>query len=644
MKYRPEIDGLRAIAVVPVVLFHAGVPGFSGGYLGVDVFFVISGFLITSIVAKQARENRFSVKTFYERRARRLMPALFAMLAAVVAGGWMYAPPRYLREVGESLIAVVLYVSNIVFWRRSDYFATDAELNPLLHTWSLSVEEQFYVLFPTCLVLAIRYRPTLARWFIVAAMLLSFGVGEWASHASHQAAFFLLPARAWELLVGSSLALFPEVRERGRSGLAAEALPAVGLALVLGTIALYDTTVPAPGLWTTLPVLGTALLLGWAGPHNVIGKLLSLGPMVHVGLISYSLYLWHQPLISLARHASIWHLGPLPMAVLIGLSFVAGELSWRFVENPFRHNGRFSTRQVFGGTLTGSALFGAIGVGLVVTQGLPNRYEPAVLEALDIAQFKSDRRCLRTQRTPPNKPPCELGAPDVDPSLWLIGDSHSNALAFGLSESLAERGLAAQQYSYGSCAPVFGLDEAVDEMRDGCGAHNERVLAMAESTTAPTLVLVARWGLLFHGKVRTEHCQEAEYRGGRSDAEIALLVDEVVQSIERWHATGKKIVLLAPTPEFGCNVPSTLAKLRARDGVADFRLERAVHDERSAPLQAVIERLPDDIVVIDPADVLCDATSCFAEADHQILYKDDDHLSLDGSRRVADQVAATLLD
>lgn len=631
MKYRAEIDGMRAVAVVPVVLFHADVPGFSGGYLGVDVFFVISGFLITSIVARQVREGRFSVTTFYERRARRLMPALFAMLAATMAFGVAVAPPRHLVELGESVLAVCLYVSNIVFWRRIDYFASDAELNPLLHTWSLSVEEQFYLLWPTTLLLAHRLRPTAMRWVVLLGMVLSFGLGEYLSHRSSDAAFYLLPTRAWELLAGGALALFPEVRERARDGAVGEALPALGLVLVGLPMLLYPVNMPLPGVWLLPTVVGTLLVLGWAGPGNRAGRLLAQGPIVHVGLLSYSLYLWHQPLLAYQRQLSVWRPDPLVTAGLIGLSVVLAQLSWRYVEAPFRTHGRFTPRQVFGATLAASALACAIGLGLRTSNGWLERFAPPVREAYALSMPHGGRPCQHSAWTPADHPLCRRGPAGVPARALLLGDSHGAAIGPALGE-LAERiGLPLEEGSFLACPPLVG--DGIRAGRGtprGCLAHNRRMLERAADPAIDTLVIMARWNRTLRGPVVDERCiegRETGEKGPEMDAAIAT-------SLRNWLALGKRVVVVQPTPEFGCRVPETLAKLRWWGG-GTFEKPRQEVLERSERFRAIVAAIEHpNLVVVESLDALCDEARCFTERDGAILYDDDDHLGLHGARRL----------
>ncbi|NJM31549.1 MAG: acyltransferase [Rhizobiales bacterium] len=305
--YRPEIDGLRALAVVPVMLFHGGVTGFSGGFTGVDVFFVISGYLITSILLEEQRSGRFSIAGFYERRARRILPALFLVAICTIPFAWMWMPDRQLEEFGQSLMATSLFVSNIHFWAESNYFGSAAEEKPLLHTWSLAIEEQFYLLFPLLLAFVWWFRK---RWLlpvtiIIAAVSLALALLPLA--IEQETRFFLIPARAWELLAGAALAMLLQdtALKESRIKPVAGVLAGVGVLLLIASMASIDQSTAFPGPATILPVLGTALIIAFADGTNWTGRLLGSPALVGIGLISYSAYLWHQPLFAFARLRSL---------------------------------------------------------------------------------------------------------------------------------------------------------------------------------------------------------------------------------------------------------------------------------------------------------------------------------------------------
>lgn len=373
MIYRKEIDGLRALAVIPVILFHAGFEWFSGGFVGVDVFFVISGYLITSLILEEMEAGKFTLVGFYERRARRILPALFLVMLACLPFAWWWMLPFELENFGESLAAVAVFASNILFWLKTDYFAATSEQIPLLHTWSLAVEEQYYLLFPLFILLAWRVG---TRWLIGLVALIaivSLGWSEWLWRQSVEANFYLIPGRAWELMLGA-LAAFYLRHNPHPQGWLAQLGSMLGLGLLVYAVLRFNDGIPFPSLYALVPTLGTVLLILVATEQTLVGKLLSCRILVGIGLISYSAYLWHQPLFVFARMQALdepdaWVLGGLSAAALLLAWF-----SWWLVERPFRNRSRFTRRQIFAAALLGSLFFIAMGSWFVSGEGLPERF------------------------------------------------------------------------------------------------------------------------------------------------------------------------------------------------------------------------------------------------------------------------------
>jgi len=369
VKYRAEIDGLRALAVLPVILFHAGFESFSGGYVGVDVFFVISGYLIASIIISDLANNKFSIVNFYERRARRLLPALFFVLATCLPFAWLWLSPNDLKDFGQSLIAVSTFSANILFWVESGYFDTATELKPLLHTWSLAVEEQYYVLFPVLLFVIWRLG---VKWMVTILSIIfvgSLAVAHWSAYTSPSANFYLLHTRVWELLVGVFAAFFLRYKNHLRSDIANQVLSFLGLGMVIYSIVWFDDTTPFPSLYALVPTVGTGLLIVSAVPKTYAHKVLSLKPFVGIGLISYSAYLWHQPMLAFARHRLNEDVSDLLLLALCAISLVLAWFSWRFVERPFRAKDGISRRTIFAIAIVGLIAFISVGQYLNASDG-----------------------------------------------------------------------------------------------------------------------------------------------------------------------------------------------------------------------------------------------------------------------------------
>ena len=358
MKYRAEIDGLRALAVVPVILFHAGFELFSGGFVGVDVFFVISGYLITTILIEDIENQRFSIVNFYERRARRILPALFFVMLVCIPFAWLWMIPSQMKDFSQSLVAVSLFASNILFWRESGYFDAAAEEKPLLHTWSLAVEEQYYVLFPIFLILAWRFGKNRVFWMIVVMAAISLLLSEWGWRNKAAANFYLAPTRAWELFAGSIAAFVVQKQGVQKNN----SLATLGLAAIIFSIFFYDETTPFPSVYALVPVIGVVLLVLYAEKDTLAAKVLSTKGFVRVGLISYSAYLWHQPLFAFARIRSLEHPSLLLMSLLSLTSLVLAYFSWRYIEKPFRDKNAVSRTKIFSFSLVFITSFSAAGL------------------------------------------------------------------------------------------------------------------------------------------------------------------------------------------------------------------------------------------------------------------------------------------
>lgn len=373
MKYRSDVDGLRAIAVLSVILSHAGLPGFTGGAIGVDVFFVISGFLITSIITQEMSAEKWSLIGFYERRARRILPALLLVILTISPLSWYLMLPDYLQNYGQSVTATLLFSNNILLALTGGYWELDSSFKPLLHTWSLGVEEQFYIVFPLILLMIWRFGRRVQLVAIFSLGLVSLFFAEWGWRHFPDENFYLPIGRAWELMVGCAAA-YAQRTVRPWHGFCA----LLGLATIVLTVGLYSEQTPSPSLWIVPPVLGTALVLVCSHPSSGCWKILSLRPLVWVGLISYSAYLWHQPLFALARIAL---LEPPPIGVMLALTALSlglAWLSWRFVEQPFRSSTTVSRRVLVLSTASLSLALVGAGIFLHISQGLPKRIFPNI--------------------------------------------------------------------------------------------------------------------------------------------------------------------------------------------------------------------------------------------------------------------------
>jgi len=637
-QYRADIDGLRAIAVLAVVFYHLDSDLLSGGYVGVDVFFVISGYLITSIIAREIDNGEFSITKFYERRCRRILPALFGVIAVTLAVGCVLLDPGSLIQLGKSTAATVLFGSNILFYNEAGYFDSAAELKPLLHTWSLAVEEQYYIFFPLILLAISKFRGRYLYWILFLAVL-SLISAAWLIKSNPTAAFYLIHARAWELFVGSLLALgaLPVVHH----GLVRELLALTGLILIAFAATVFDSGTQFPGITALLPTVGAALII-YAGNEgeSVVSRLLSVRPMVAVGLISYSLYLWHWPIIAYIRVYSITEPPTLAYPLALLLMFALAVLSWKFVERPFRHKVLLSRpRSMLVGSALASAALIVISVLIAKGGGLPWRDGGSHYDSL-VAQNDNWRVCEgRAARAEELSDLCELGVKNADASFLLWGDSHARALYTGLDQQASTSRASGRYAAKAACPPLLNLERP--DRSTSCHAFNQGILKLiADSPQLDTVVLVSRWALYATG---TRYKQESggsvilqAVNSPNSDADnFDLFRLGLKATVAELQLLGKRVIVLAQIPEIGYNVPSSLyvANVSGRDieGIIAPRLEE--FNQRTQLVNAVLEELREDfgMHILWPSEMLCDDQVCHLLERGQPLYRDDNHLSAIGS-------------
>jgi peptidoglycan/LPS O-acetylase OafA/YrhL len=630
MQYRPEVDGLRAVAVLPVLFFHAGFTSFSGGFIGVDVFFVISGYLITSLIVEDIKSGSFSLLGFYERRFRRISPALLLVCVATVPFAWVWMTPREFNDYGQSLFATNLSVSNFLFWKEANYFGAEAELKPLLHTWSLAVEEQFYLFFPL-LLLAWRRRNG-QIWWVAILVLASFALTQMLASRAPAANFYLLPTRFWELGVGALLALAGANRQ-WLQGMGAQALSLAGLALIVGSIVLLDGARPFPGWWALPPVVGTALVLAFATSGTLAANLLAWRPIVAIGLVSYSVYLWHQPLFAFAR---IRMFGEATMSIyllLIALTFMLSYLSWRFVERPFRNRRLVSGRQLF-------ATIGVVGGGLVVfgviadkTGGLPLRhpneaFASTIDERLRI-NFGLNSSCEGKLPLP------EVCMTSDKPEVIVWGDSFAMHLVAGIVQSKPD--VALVQFTKSVCGPFIDIAPVVPPSYPvgwsaDCQVFIDALRRYVEST--PSLryaVLSSPFG---------QYLGEAPsvlYEGKVVQASPEFILERMKATLDWLVSHGVTPVVFAPPPRDGSDIGACLARSRwLGSGAEKCLLDHAAVKRFGGQVSEFLGDLKRDYRVVDVGDFLCDDITCRVEDGEVLIYRDSGHLAYEGSRFVGE--------
>ncbi|ESY74527.1 hypothetical protein X740_31655 [Mesorhizobium sp. LNHC221B00] len=651
--YRADIDGLRAIAVVSVVLFHAGFTKVGGGYVGVDIFFVISGYLITQLIARDLQTGEFSVWHFYERRIRRIFPALFAMLAVCTLACALIFLPDDFRRFGRNFVATALFSSNIGFWLKTGYFDGETYDQPLIHTWSLAVEEQFYILFPIFLVSIWRLGAGNVRSLIASLAGISFIATIVVMQYDDAAAFYLTPFRAWELLLGSLMALeaFPRLTKRWQSEVATWA----GLLLIAAAVLGYSETTSFPGIAALLPCIGAALVIhGGREASCWVTRLISTRPFVGVGLISYSLYLWHWPLIVLGSYLAIDELSSLQSVGLVTASFTLALLSWRYIERPLRVPSRVSrpVSVLAGGTL---AIVAAVITGAVIyhDNGWPTRFskDVNVLSSYAFSANPEADKCADVLLQLAAKSPCTIGTSE-NARIFLWGDSHAGAL-FGAMSELAANGASTVYGATPRCPPLLGVGT------DGaCIQGNDlRLKYVLGRPELKTVIIAARWSLYLEGRAvelgpaeRNGDLPQLQDRNGvqfdrfsneaREAFEISLR-----KTVRRLLDAGKNVIIVYPVPEVGYDVPSTAARLVAQGhDLSGFNVSERLYRERQQIAFGVLDRLGQHrgLVRVYPTQALCPQERCVVMMGGKLLYFDSHHLSIPGSEALEPLLARAL--
>jgi peptidoglycan/LPS O-acetylase OafA/YrhL len=645
LDYRADIDGLRGIAVLVVVFNHLGFSMFSGGYIGVDIFFVISGFLITTIIAREIQENKFTLSRFYERRVRRILPALVVMAVfALLASALLYDSGRF-TSFAKSLLATMLFYSNINFWGEAGYFDAPSSLKPLLHTWSLAVEEQFYIVFPILMyaIHAFARKSTKLILGVIAILSLAFAVYA-VNNNDATSAFYLAHMRAWELLVGGLLALniFPPTTDRRINA----ALGLSGVLMIVAPIFLYTDQTPFPGLSAVAPVLGTALIIY----SNMIekspsSKIVGVAPLVFIGQISYSLYLWHWPLILFAKYYIIRPLSGLETSLLLAVILAISTLSWRFVETPFRSRRFLSTRQVFAFGFSAMAVIIA-GAGIVYRfEGFPSREGPTPL--VDFLDKETTNHYTACAGVTDGFKSCLMGDKSQPPSFMLWGDSHADSLRRAVERAARKNGMSGLFTYKLACPPLLGVArDFSSHMTEACSDYNEGVTRyLAAHPEISTVVLAGRWSFYVEGvDYKPSESSDLVLAGFSVEKPRVARYEQIVerglgQTTQTLLNMNRKVVIVSPVPEIGYDVPSAnfIAARSGRDLNQIIAPSMDDYLDRNQRTLAVLDKLREEhgIQVVDPWTALCVENECRVTIDGIPLYKDDDHLSLFGSEIVS---------
>lgn len=632
-KFREDINGLRAWAVVAVVLYHFGVPGFGGGFSGVDVFFVISGFLMAGIVIGGLQRGNFGLFEFYLARARRIIPALLVTVVAVLVAGAFILMPNDYQEMGRHARESVFFTSNLRYLSESGYFDTASHEKWLLHTWSLSVEWQFYLFYPLALLLLQRFRPGRRSliWLHVVGLLLSLGLSVALVSDAPERAFYLLPARAWEMLLGGLVFLL--VAERAFTDTTRRALECAGLALILVTLFFVDAGSPWPGALALLPTVGAALVLMGARRDSIwTGSYVAQW----LGTRSYSIYLWHWPLMvgltyySLEREWS-W------VVLAIVLSLVLGHLSFHLVEGPAsRWLGKRSNLRAFGWLLLVFVLV-AVAAQMVRRSGFPERLPEAVaaIEAERHNKNPRQKECLSAEAR------CVFGGEQV--AALVIGDSHADSIVTAVVDVLPDPHRQGVYFKAQSgCLLVDGARWVGSSKREACEAVRKELFdEMEELYPEVPVILINRVTSYVMGETFADPVTEPQAplvyfsrKASEPDAEfLAEFRQHYLDSTCRL-ARNRELYVLMPVPDMPVEVPKAMGKAMLRGLSVDVFTTRAQYHARNDFVRGLMEEAVErcDVKLLDPLPYLCDEKVCYGQRDGVPLYVDDDHLSEHGNR------------
>lgn len=659
MQYRKDVDGLRAVAVLPVILYHAGISAFSGGYVGVDIFFVISGYLITGIISAEIAEGTFTVSNFYVRRIKRIFPALYFMIfVSVILSGFLLLPEHF-RNFGKSVIATVFFSSNFFFWKQSGYFDEAAETKPLLHTWSLGVEEQFYIIFPLFLLWLYKNRKN-TKLAVAAVFAVSLALSIFLTYRKPEMSFYLLPTRAWELMLGAmlSLGVFGKTENR----YAADTISFIGAAMIAASVIFFNTATPFPGYNALLPCVGAALII-YAGEGSILGRVLSFRPLVFIGLLSYALYLWHWVFFSFRNYykniaGDAFFMDNL---FIIAVTFLFAIVSYYFVEHPIRRKKFPVPSKLFKIAAAVMLLFTAIGTVVYKTDGMPFRMPDSVNVVTDVkeSRYRSTDCYYRDPMKADIDNLCRMGDKKNKPTFIVWGDSHALSLTDGMDKYARANGITGVFAGKSACPPLRLVRILINDVPTNCRQFNDIIFKdVAADKDMKNVFLVGRWEV-YSGKPTLGNDAGSEMtlddgitKNVIEHDNLKVFEESLVRTIGSLERAGKNVYFVMDVPEVPYDVPSEMGKIEyfkhvfpALTSFVTSALPYSHYQERNELVFQVLEKVKSktNVKVLDIQDILCKDGECRLTEGGKSLYADDDHLSVFGSEYVIGQ-AGNILD
>ena len=688
-KYRKDIDGLRAVAVISVLLFHGGFKTFAGGYIGVDIFFVISGYLITTLILNEKNNNSFSLIRFYERRIRRIIPALFFVTFVSIIISLMLMPPQLLVSFAKSVISIPLFLSNFLFLNLDGYFATASEEIPLLHTWSLAVEEQYYLFFPIFVLLFWKFGKNFLVFAIFLICILSLSLAQFGANLSLTGnyylenefifnavpdfAFYFTLTRVWEILIGALTAFYLLEKKFVDNLYVNNFLAFFGAILIFISVIFFNSSTPFPSIYTLIPICGTVLLIISSPRKTFVNKILSAQPLVGIGLISYSVYLWHQPLLAFSRIIKSNSLSNTETIIILFFSIFLGYLSWKFIEAPFRNRNILFTRTIFKYTLLSSIFLVCIGSIIISNNGFPSRYSSDEIKLVEPKKFDLS---ICDWSNPINAYPkisfCNIGSQEsLENSFIFYGDSHMDSLINSLDIQLQKNNLSGIKVFNEYCEPmvfIYRNNEKSYLKKDKCTKSHEALLRHLKYINTSNIFILFRWtfrlypidqlinNLTFDNKEGgIEYVKHYREYYGLIENRMSLSGQAKLNSINRFIESFKennlKITLLYPIPEVGWNMPKyNNTKIILNETIPEIvSTDYSLYLKRNKFILDILDDISKDdwVKKIYSQKIFCNReilNRCITQVNGMPLYYDYDHLSFGGAQLITKVIMKEIND
>lgn len=641
IKYRPDIDGLRAIAVISVILFHANLPNFNGGFIGVDIFFVISGYLIGSIIFTGLDSGTFSFSDFYLKRVKRIFPSLIVVLIATYLLGLLFLFPDELTQLGRHLVAGVGFFSNLQLWSEVGYFDNSSDKKPLLHLWSLAIEEQFYIFAPLLFYAFSKYLKKALPYFIFLLITISFYYSVWTLKLDITKSFYSPLSRFWEILIGCQLAIF---EKRVNLKFQIPELLKTALSTVVSILAFYflykgitqfDKKTAFPGINALIPTLATCAII-FTGKNSYLNKwVLGSKPFVYIGKISYPMYLWHWMFFSFFTILSPVEMSLKYKALFIALTFILGDLTFRLIEKPLRFNPKINSKVQAQALIASMIFIGAIGGFTEYSEGLSSRFNDRVikpqLRTFSSVNFENEKICK--EKFPFAKDfYCGLSNPNLPPSVMVLGDSHSRHFFHGLKEYYQLKNQSIVSFGKGGCPPFLDVTVSTDIEKDlKCNVISKSALSFAQQDPGiKTIILAAA----FEKYTTNPLIPLNERLKGKSNDEIfEKSFEEMLLSLSK---LDKRIVVLLQIPQLQYDPKTCLNRLiDPFNKIANnCQVEQAEVNLKFKSYISIIEKIKRKIPTVEffsTEEKLCDKGICKAVVNKSLLYSDDFHLNMEGS-------------